>query len=90
MASEWIRLRSPAQKLMAPPAAPDLAAAKWGQPIQLFNGKDLTGWKLINEKQKMDFMPKRGILGTNPAQVEDRNISATAIFARSRNLKTLI
>lgn len=57
-------------KLMAPPAAPDLAAAKWGQPIQLFNGKDLTGWKLINEKQKNGFYAKEGILGTNPAQVE--------------------
>ncbi|MBK6817874.1 MAG: DUF1080 domain-containing protein [Saprospiraceae bacterium] len=35
-----------------------------------FNGKDLTGWKLINEKQKNGFYAKEGILGTNPAQVE--------------------
>src|SRR5262245_38676535 len=35
--------------------APDLKPAadpKWGVPIQLFNGKDLTGWKLRSEKGK--------------------------------------
>ncbi len=33
--------------------APDLIAKKsitWGQPIQLFNGKDLMGWKLRNNQ----------------------------------------
>jgi hypothetical protein len=28
------------------PALTNDAAPKWGQPIELFNGKDLTGWKL--------------------------------------------
>lgn len=57
-------------KLMAPPAAPDLSKLKFGEPINLFNGKDLTGWKLIDEKQKNGFYAKDGVLGTNPAQVE--------------------
>jgi len=57
-------------KLQAPPAAPDLSGVKFGTPINLFNGKDLTGWKLINEKQKNGFYAKDGILGTDPAQVE--------------------
>ena len=57
-------------KLAPPPAAPDLKALKFGTPITLFNGKDLTGWKLIDEKQKNGFSVKDGILVTNPAQVE--------------------
>ena len=31
------------------PPAPDLAKVKFGEPIQLLNGKDLTGWRLLNE-----------------------------------------
>jgi len=57
-------------KLMAPPVAPDLASLKFGTPVNLFNGTDLTGWKLIDEKQKNGFYAKDGILGTDPVQVE--------------------
>ena len=57
-------------KLPAPPAAPDLATLKFGTPINLFNGKDLTGWRLINEKQKSGFSAKDGVLTNDPAQVE--------------------
>ena len=31
------------------PAAPDLAKVKFGAPIPLFNGKDLSGWKLLGK-----------------------------------------
>lgn len=32
-------------------ARPEATTMKWGQPVQLFNGKDLTGWKLrTNDK----------------------------------------
>jgi len=57
-------------KLPAPPAAPDLTKLKFGTPINLFNGKDLTGWKLTNEKQKNGFSAKDGILTNDPAQTE--------------------
>ncbi|MDP2334843.1 MAG: DUF1080 domain-containing protein [Bacteroidota bacterium] len=57
-------------KLAAPPAAPDLTKLKFGTPINLFNGKDLSGWRLIDEKQKNGFYAKDGLLGTDPAQVE--------------------
>lgn len=63
-------------KLQAPPAAPDLANLKFGTPVNLFNGKDLTGWKLIDEKQKNGFYAKDGILGTDPVQAEgEKHIS---------------
>src|SRR5262249_39638465 len=41
---KWFGVRAPALKPKANP--------KWGAPIQLFNGKDLTGWKLRSEKGK--------------------------------------
>jgi hypothetical protein len=41
---KWSGARAPALKPNANP--------KWGAPIQLFNGKDLTGWKLRSEKSK--------------------------------------
>jgi hypothetical protein len=57
-------------KLPPVPPAPDLTKVTFGTPITLFNGKDLTGWKLIDEKQKNGFYAKDGILGTDPVQVE--------------------
>jgi hypothetical protein len=57
-------------KLPAVPPAPDMANLKFGKPITLFNGKDLTGWKLINEKQKNGFSVVNGILENNPVQTE--------------------
>jgi len=57
-------------KLPPPPPAPDLAKLKFGTPITLFNGKDLTGWKLINEKQKNGFSVVNGVLSNNPVQTE--------------------
>jgi hypothetical protein len=57
-------------KLPPVPPAPDLSKVKFGEPIGLFNGKDLTGWKLIDEKQKNGFSVVDGILANDPAQVE--------------------
>jgi hypothetical protein len=57
-------------KLPPPPPAPDLSKVKFGTPITLFNGKDLTGWRLVDEKQKNGFSVVDGILTNNPAQVE--------------------
>ncbi len=57
-------------KLPAPPAAPDLSKVKFGEPITLFNGKDLAGWKLINENNTSGWSVKEGVLSNNPVQVE--------------------
>ena len=35
---QWVGVRAPALERASTP--------KWGKPIQLFNGKDLTGWKM--------------------------------------------
>jgi hypothetical protein len=41
---KWSGARAPTLKPKANP--------KWGEPIQLFNGKDLSGWRLRSEKGK--------------------------------------
>jgi hypothetical protein len=57
-------------KLPPVPPAPDMATLKFGKPITLFNGKDLTGWKLINEKQTNGFKVVDGKLVNDPVQTE--------------------
>jgi len=42
--------------------APDLANLKFGDPIPLLNGKDLSGWKAMNEKAPNCWSVKDGIL----------------------------
>lgn len=45
--------------------APALSAKKavtWGQPIQLFNGKDLTGWRLRNNQRPNCWSVTSGVL----------------------------
>ena len=54
------------------PPAPDLSKVKFGKPITLLNGKDLTGWKLTNEGQINGWSVKDGTLVNNPAQEEGK------------------
>lgn len=56
--------------LPAVPAAPDLSAVKYGEPVSLFNGKDMSGWRLINETQKSGFTVVDGIMVNDPVQTE--------------------
>jgi hypothetical protein len=53
------------------PPAPDLNAVKFGEPVTLFNGKDLSGWKLIDEKQTSGFKVIDGIMVNDPAQPQE-------------------
>src|SRR4029077_11950533 len=55
-----------------PPAAPDLAKVKFGKPIPLFNGRDLTGWRLTDPKAINGWSVNGGILVNNPAQEEGK------------------
>lgn len=57
-------------KLPDVPPAPDMATLKLGKPITLFNSKDLTGWKLLDEKQKNGFSVVDGVLVNDPVQTE--------------------
>ena len=44
------------------PPAPDLSQVKFGEPIELFNGKDLTGWRLTDPKAANGWSVKDGLL----------------------------
>ncbi|MGY8770489.1 MAG: 3-keto-disaccharide hydrolase [Pirellulales bacterium] len=43
-------------------ARPDLTKVRFGQPITLFNGKDLTGWRLYNPKKINGWRAENGVL----------------------------
>lgn len=52
------------------PPAPDMSEITYGEPVELFNGKDLAGWSLVNPDQKNGFMVEDGTLINNPVQPE--------------------
>lgn len=54
------------------PPAPDLSSLKFGEPMALFNGRDLTGWKLTNDKQENGWSAQDGILVNNPVHEEGK------------------
>ena len=53
------------------PPAPDLSLLQYGEPVNLFNGRDLTGWSLINSRQKNGFKAQDGMLVNDPVQPEN-------------------
>jgi hypothetical protein len=54
------------------PPAPDLAQVKFGEPIQLFNGKDLTGWRLTDPNEFNGWSVKDGLLVNEVSQEEGK------------------
>jgi 3-keto-disaccharide hydrolase len=58
------------RKLPPVPPAPDMKSLKFGKPITLFNGKDLSGWTLINPRQANGFKVADGTLVNDPVQTE--------------------
>ena len=65
-----------------PTTAPDLSKVRFGQPIALFNGKDLTGWKVHESEKKNGWSVEGGVLKNTTPKTD---FSATGSFA---NLKT--
>jgi hypothetical protein len=68
-------LKFKAWRLPAVPPAPDLSKVKYGPPIQLFNGKDLTGWRLIDPKQANGFKVVEGVLVNDPVNPEGQRVN---------------
>jgi hypothetical protein len=54
------------------PPAPDLSHVKFGAPIQLFNGKDLTGWRLTKPNAINGWSVKNGVLVNEAPQEEGK------------------
>ena len=57
-------------KLTVMPSQPDLSKVKFGNPVQLFNDRDLSGWKPLNPKAAMGWSVKDGVL-SNRTHHED-------------------
>lgn len=54
------------------PAKPDLNKVQFGETINLFNGQDLSGWKMVNPNSTNGFHVKDGILVNDPVQDEGK------------------
>lgn len=54
------------------PPAPDLSRMKFGEPILLFNGKDLSGWRLTESAAVSGWSAKDGVLVNDAAQEEGK------------------
>ena len=69
-----------------PTKAPDLSKVRFSQPIALFNGKDLTGWKAHEPEKKMGWSVEDGLLkNTTPktdfkATGDHANLKTEAVF----------
>jgi hypothetical protein len=55
-------------------AAPNLATVKYGEPMELLNGKNLNGWKLLNPENRNGFSIVGGVLVNNPVAVEGKKV----------------
>jgi hypothetical protein len=63
----WTAQRAPSLKETREP--------KWGKPVELFNGKDLTGWKMTDPNAKSVWKVENGILispGNGPELINDQ------------------
>lgn len=59
---EFGRAEFTGKRIPEVPSAPDLSKVKFGEPIQLFNGKDLSGWVLMNPKADNGWSVADGVL----------------------------
>jgi hypothetical protein len=72
------------------PARPDLTAVKLGEPVQLFNGKDLSGWRLIKPEDDNGWSVQDGMLMNRVVKEDGKrwgNLRTDAEF-EDFNLKT--
>ena len=63
-------MRFTGKKIADVPAAPDLSKLTYGKPVKLLNGKDMTGWKLLEENKVSGWSIVDGVLVNDPAQKE--------------------
>jgi len=59
--------------------APDLKTLEFGEPVQLMNGKDLSGWKAMNDKAPNCWSVKDGILSNRVKGADGKNQHGTNI-----------
>ena len=70
-----------AKRIPPMPPAPDLSKVKWGEPITLFNGKDLTGWRLRRPEKLNGWSVEKGLLVNHTPKTD---FSATGAYGNLR------
>lgn len=61
-----------AQRIPPLPPAPDLKNLKFGDPVELFNGKNIDGWRLTDENAVNGWFAQDGMLVCDPKQEEGK------------------
>jgi hypothetical protein len=67
------RTKFTGKKIIDLPPVPDLSKVKYGEPIELFNGKNLSGWELTEKGRENGFSVLNGILVNNPVQKDGQS-----------------
>lgn len=74
------------------PPKPDLSKVKFGAPVPLLNGKDMSGWKVMNEKAPNCWSVADGLLSNRVAGPDGKKQHGTNIRTEREfedfNLKT--
>lgn len=60
----WIGVRAPKFKTVDP------KKLKEGKPVELFNGRDLSGWRPLRPERKIEWTVKNGVTANVPAAVD--------------------
>jgi hypothetical protein len=60
----WTGVRAPKFKTV------DARKLKEGKPVELFNGKDLSGWRPLRPERKIEWTVKDGVTANVPAAVD--------------------
>jgi hypothetical protein len=80
------------KKIPALPPRPDLSKVKFGAPIPLLNGKDMTGWKVMNDKAPNCWGVAAGMLSNRVMGPDGKKQHGTNIRTEAEledfNLKT--
>lgn len=58
------------KRIPPPPPRPDLSKVEFGKAIELFNGRDLAGWKLSNPNKKNGWSVRDGCLVNETPKVD--------------------
>jgi len=67
------------KKIADLPPKPDLSKVKFGTPVPLLNGKDMAGWKAMNEKAPNCWSVADGILSNRVKGPDGKNRHGTNI-----------
>jgi hypothetical protein len=71
-------------KIPPMPPAPDLSKVKFGEPIALFNGRDLSGWRLRRPEKLNGWSVEDGVLVNTTPKID---FTATGAYGNLRTEK---